>query len=1261
MSLRVLCRDHPQRTIALATEEYVLSFQHIPSTDPLPTHPGAASAPPRCIVEFSSRSSAALKDYRPLGTCYGTLGLITLKGDVFLCVITRSSQVATVRPGETAQRIDSVEFYCLSSSNYDYELDYESASALDDHDFENRDLAAEHPFLALKKLLNDGSFYYSADFNLTNRLQDRADENTSFNIENLDESLLWNSYMIGPLLQFRSGLSDHERQALDVSSMLTSVIRGFIHTLTIPASTPLLQSAQSNLPSTLTVISRLSSRRAGTRFNSRGIDDDGNVANFVETETIFWSPIGVSFSYIQVRGSVPLFWEQPPGLIPGQQKVQITRSAEATQPAFDKHFEDLELNYGAVHVVNLLSVAKPAEAQLTEGYNYHISRNLLKNNKGQGTDSEHLLLRATEFDFHAETRGGAGYQSANLIRHKIDRYAEGFAYFLSEDSTRQRGATSREKYDARKSSVILQQEGVFRTNCLDSLDRTNLVQTLISRMALESFLEGQGGRAAEDFWMRHSTLWADNGDSLSKIYAGTGALKSSFTRHGKMSLAGAIADARKSATRLYVNNFTDKAKQNTIDLLLGRLVSQNPVLLYDPINDFVNMELGKRIKEYSKSKPIRIWAGTFNVNGQYQGSAEDLTPWLFPDSQWQQEDPTIVAVGFQEIVELSPQQIMSTDPGTRRAWEDAVKKTLNAATKRKGTGDYVLLRSGQLVGAALLMFVKEEALADIKNVEGSVKKTGLSGMGGNKGGCAIRLEYSNTRLCFVTAHLAAGFSNYDERNRDYETISHGLRFQKNRSIEDHDTIIWLGDFNYRIGLGNERVRNLVRQGDLGTLYENDQLNLQMVAGLTFQHYSESQISFLPTYRFNNGTDEYDTSEKARIPAWCDRILWKGRNLQQIEYNSAPIRFSDHRPVYATFECIINFINEKLKKDLSRELYDKRRKAANHSLLDLEAEDSEDYEEDLMGYESVAPGLPPASSERRKWWLDNASPAKSTIKPPSDHHAPNPNRTANPFSPSSEPDWVHVSRPSNSSSPAQAPTPAPVPPQPRKPMDINTSPTSRRNLPPPLIPQRTNTSPNLSSRPSSTTSPATTTSTSTATPGTTTTAPPIPRKPAKLTSHNAALPDPTASVNRSNTLPIRPNTNTNTNTSTHHRTPYKDSPTEHTHSHAHPPSLPTRQNTHDLSPQNPTKKAIPPPVQPRRKGVAQTQTRTQTQAHHQQSEPSHNSSAPPPRLPQRRETGDISSATSTNNNNNNNLLLDGGIEEDEMSMSMSSWEPLRPQR
>lgn len=74
-----------------------------------------------------------------------------------------------------------------------------------------------------------------------------------------------------------------------------------------------------------------------------------------------------------------------------------------------------------------------------------------------------------------------------------------------------------------------------------------------------------------------------------------------------------------------------------------------------------------------------------------------------------------------------------------------------------------------------------------------------------------------------------------------------------------DAIIWLGDFNYRVGLSAEMARALVQKRDLQKLYENDQLNLQMVAGLAFPFYSESRITFMPTYRFDLGTDTYDSS------------------------------------------------------------------------------------------------------------------------------------------------------------------------------------------------------------------------------------------------------------------------------------------------------------------------------------------------------------------------------------------------------------------
>lgn len=109
------------------------------------------------------------------------------------------------------------------------------------------------------------------------------------------------------------------------------------------------------------------------------------------------------------------------------------------------------------------------------------------------------------------------------------------------------------------------------------------------------------------------------------------------------------------------------------------------------------------------------------------------------------------------------------------------------------------------------------------------------------------------------------------------------------------------------------------------------------------------------------------SEKARIPAWCDRVLYKGENLRQISYNTAPLRFSDHRPVYAMFQCQVRVVDEASKEQISRELYERRRSEVGNTTASAQAGDSDD--EDINGYESIGPGLPPASSDRRKWWLD----------------------------------------------------------------------------------------------------------------------------------------------------------------------------------------------------------------------------------------------------------------------------------------------------
>lgn len=886
-ALQIYRREEP-RAFAISNSTATLSFQADPS------------AKDRCLVEFVPTSEFDTSNYRPLKLqkVYGALGLINLQGHVFLGIVCGCAQVAKLREGETVQRIHAIEFYCLDSDMYDSKFFDVSGNLVeggqeDVYDSLEKPPDFEHPCGELRRLLSSGTFYFSSDHDLSLHLQARTKED--YDSDAYDTQFLWNDYLSSSLASMRGNMIPIKRQALDDGRFVVAIIRGFAETLNV--------SIGSGLPGQLTLISRLSSKRAGTRFNARGIDDDGNVANFVETETILHTTAWTS-SFCQVRGSVPLFWEQTTAGFMGQHKVEITRSPTATQASFEKHFSTLLEKYGGnVHIVNLLGSAT-GEAMLTGLY----SDALHASEFGSS-------VRSTVFDFHHEVKNG--YEGATTIKPQIRNSANQYGFFLQSNA----GETQ------------LVQNGVFRTNCLDCLDRTNMIQNIISQSNLENVLMALTIHPSGGLWERHGTLWADNGDALSRIYAGTGALKTSFTRKGKMSIAGALADATKSAARMYINNFQDKGKQEVIDIMLGRLVNSRNVILFDPIADWVNKETSRREDEWSEKETINVFAGTYNLNGR-EGE-EPLDDWLRPTTSTR--DPDIYAIGFQEIVELTPAQIVSADPIKVRNWANKVLNCLDP----KGNDRYVLLRTGQLVGAALLIFVKSTCLKKIKLVEGATKKTGLKGMSGNKGGVAIRMEYGATRICFINSHFAAGHSNYAERNQDFGTILNGIRFQRGRNISDHhDAVIWLGDFNYRISLPIEDVKVTIENQNWGALYSADQLNKEMIKGNVFRYYQEKEITFAPTYKFDNGTDEYDSSDKHRIPAWTDRVLKKGSMVRQLTYDSAPsLRFSDHKPVYATYEIDVQIVDEAKKLAIERELYSKRKTAMEDkaSLSELDKE------------------------------------------------------------------------------------------------------------------------------------------------------------------------------------------------------------------------------------------------------------------------------------------------------------------------------------
>jgi hypothetical protein len=188
----------------------------------------------------------------------------------------------------------------------------------------------------------------------------------------------------------------------------------------------------------------------------------------------------------------------------------------------------------------------------------------------------------------------------------------------------------------------------------------------------------------------------------------------------------------------------------------------------------------------------------------------------------------------------------------------------------------------------------------------------------------------DTSLCFINCHLAAGQNQTKDRNFDISSIldSTILPIEERDSVRldsyigggdgtmilDHEICILSGDLNYRIDTMNrEAVISALNSGKLNKLLERDQLlaSKRKRPGFKLRAFYEMPITFAPTYKYDVGSDNYDTSEKKRAPAWCDRILSRGRNpkhLKQLNYRRHEVRVSDHRPVSGLFQMTVKSIS-----------------------------------------------------------------------------------------------------------------------------------------------------------------------------------------------------------------------------------------------------------------------------------------------------------------------------------------------------------------
>ncbi|KAI0240082.1 hypothetical protein L0F63_001075 [Massospora cicadina] len=342
------------------------------------------------------------------------------------------------------------------------------------------------------------------------------------------------------------------------------------------------------------------------------------------------------------------------------------------------------------------------------------------------------------------------------------------------------------------------------------------------------------------------------------------------------------------------------------------------------------------------SKPSDLLSSAIN--------SKFLEPWLCPDPQ---EVPDLIVVGFQEIVDLESKKVTAKsifrkkeDTGehiTQRynRWQQRLVQAMSVAAPGCR---YKLIECQNLVGLFSCIFIKESESSRVQGIEVSTTKTGFGGLHGNKGAIAVRFLWDDTSLCFVNCHLAAGQTQVSARNNDVSTILKKTilspmnssaaplvpealsRDQKNhltawetaplfvgggdgQQILDHEVCVFSGDLNYRIDLPRDKVEDLIRHKEWDQLQEYDQLFQLRRSKVPFmlRLFTEPRLCFAPTYKYDPYTTKYDTTDKRRCPAWCDRILYRGTSLKVMDYGRAECNVSDHRPIAASFTCLIKTV------------------------------------------------------------------------------------------------------------------------------------------------------------------------------------------------------------------------------------------------------------------------------------------------------------------------------------------------------------------
>jgi len=316
-----------------------------------------------------------------------------------------------------------------------------------------------------------------------------------------------------------------------------------------------------------------------------------------------------------------------------------------------------------------------------------------------------------------------------------------------------------------------------------------------------------------------------------------------------------------------------------------------------------------------QSSDLTIRTCSWNLNGKTVDGQEDLSRWLegcLAD---------VLVVGVQELIELEPKSVLHSW-SNNRIGRAAFEEHLENAISRQGS--YKRVCSYGMVGLAIFVYVREDLVPLIGDLQMKSVKTGFQGTLGNKGAVSVRIRIGSFNACFVNVHLASGTGKAMKREKHLSKI---IAQSVNRGIQDragcfagigsagttggcHFTAI-LGDFNSRLELGRQAplakgCEGVATAGGCPSgapleewLRRDEMVNRRLES---LRGFSEGPLTFAPTFGYVPGSNVFG---RRYHPAWTDRVVYRaagGARAELQEYDAFldVRRTSDHRPVAAQF-------------------------------------------------------------------------------------------------------------------------------------------------------------------------------------------------------------------------------------------------------------------------------------------------------------------------------------------------------------------------